>query len=157
MNAPNKAAAQPTVARSASVPTDFDPMQGIVTTGGGGSVPPGSYHATFSGADLLPVTDPDPMTGKGGRQWAAIKFRWQLDDGREVARETPANTGQKSGYIQTVGWLLGRVPAANETFTLKPCVGQQYLITVGPKVNKMGQPTGWSEVTACILLPTPKS
>lgn len=157
MNTPNRASAQPAQRPASPTPPGFDPMQGVVTVGGGGSVTAGSYQATFLGAELLPVTEPDPMTGKGGRQWAAVKFRWQLDDDREVSRETPANSGQKSGYTQTVAWLLGRVPAANEAFSLQPCVGRKYLITVGPKVNKIGQPTGWTEVTACIPLPAAKS
>ena len=42
------------------------------------------------------------------------------------------------------------------TMARKSCVGKRYLITVGPKLNKGGQPTGWSEVTACIPLPTKK-
>lgn len=159
MSIQNRASAPPAAATrpAAPLPTDFNPMEGVVTAGGGGSVTAGSYQASFVGADLLPATDADPMTGKGGRQWAAIKFRWQLEDGREVTRETPANTGQKSGYVQTVGWLLGRMPAASEAFSLTPCVGRMYLITVGAKVNKVGQPTGWTEVTACIPLPAAKS
>jgi hypothetical protein len=52
--------------------------------------------------------------------------------------------------------VLGKPLAANEAFDLTACVGLAYLVTVGPKLNKAGQPTGWNEVTACIKLPTKK-
>jgi hypothetical protein len=80
-----------------------------------------------------------------------------LDGDRTVTRETTVSQGPKSGYILTVGWLMGHTLAANEPFDLRACVGKTYLVTVGPKVNKAGQPTGWNEVTACIALPGQKA
>ena len=47
----------------------------------------------------------------------------------------------KAGYTATVGWLLGRTPAVGESYDLSARVGRRYLITVGPKLNKAGQPT----------------
>ncbi len=152
---PNQPKRPGATAPAAALP--FDPMRGTVMAGaGGGSVPPDNYEATFTGAEYLPATEGDPMTGKGGRQWPAVKFTWKLDDDRTTSRETPANYGAKSGYTATVGWLLGRTPAVGESYDLAACVGKRYLITVGPKLNKAGQPTGWTEVTACIPLPTKK-
>jgi hypothetical protein len=141
---------------SKDTPPAFDPMKGVVTSGSGGCIPPGNYEADFAGAEYLPVSEPNPMTGKGERKWPSVRFNWQLDDGRMAPRETPANYGSKSGYSQTVGWLLGRTLTPGEPFDLMACVGRRYLITVGPKMNKAGQPTGWTEVTACIPLPPKK-
>ncbi|MBY0457868.1 MAG: hypothetical protein K2V38_11060 [Gemmataceae bacterium] len=154
MTTPNRASAQ--AAAPTTPPQAFDPMKGTVVSSAGGGVEPNSYSAEFAGAEYIAACDPDPMTGKGGRQWPSIKFTWRLEDGRAVTRETSANKGLKSGFIETVGWLIGKPLAANEAFDLTACVGQVYLITVGPKLNKAGQPTGWNEVVACIKLPTKK-
>ncbi len=137
-------------------PPAFNPMQGVVASGSGGGVPPGDYQADFGGAEYLPAAEPDPMTGKGGRKWAVVRFTWRVDDGRLATRETPANYGSKSGFMQVVGWLLGRTLAPGEPFDLTACASRRYLITVRPKQNRAGQPTGWNEVTACIPLPPQK-
>jgi hypothetical protein len=130
----------------------FDPMRGVVTAGTSTGVPAGSYHTVFTGAEYLPPTEADPMTGKGGRQWAVIRFTWRLGDGRTVTRETSDKTGIKATYPQVCGWLLGRTLTAGEPFDISGCVGQSYLVTVGPKKNRLGQPTSWLEVVACIPL-----
>lgn len=155
MTTPNRATGQPVIP-AAAPPQPFDPMKGMVAASAGGGVEPDNYAAEFVGAEYIPASDADPMTGKGGRQWPSIKFSWRLEDGRAVSRETSANKGLKTGFVETVGWLLGKPLAANEAYDLTACVGLTYLVTVGPKMNKAGQPTGWNEVTACIKLPAKK-
>jgi hypothetical protein len=128
----------------------FDPMAAVVSDGG--QVPPGTYTGKFMRADYLPTCEPDPMTGKGGRQYDAIRFSWEVADGeyggKVVSVDTPKATGTKSRFYCVGCWLLGRNPAAGERMNLNPCVGQKYLLTVGSKPGK-----SWMEVVNAMKLP----
>src|ERR1700722_3989151 len=92
----------------------FDPMKGIVAESASGGLPVGNYVGEFVGAEYLPVVEPDAMTGKGGRQFPQILFKWLLTEGehkgKTATRETPAPkpNGQtlKTHYIEVCGQVV---------------------------------------------------
>jgi hypothetical protein len=130
-----------------------DPWAGTVAAPGGGGLPPGTYTGTFDSVEYLPESPPDPMTGKGGRQFPKFAFKWRLDDGREATRETPVSFGPKAAYAAACGWLVGRPLAPGDKFNLRGCVGRKYLLTVGPRMTAAGTPTAWNHVVNAMPLP----
>jgi hypothetical protein len=125
----------------------YDPLKGVISTG---SVPAGNYTGVFKTAEHLPVADPDPMTGKGGRQWAGIRWQWEVIDGeykgKMVSAETTTKNGSGSRQYQVLSWLLGKPPSS--AYDLTGCVGKRYLLTVAPKAGKT-----WVEVQNAMLIP----
>jgi hypothetical protein len=130
--------------------TEIDPM--IMTVSAGGSVPNGNYTGKFQKAEYLPETEADPMTGKGGRQFAAIRFSWEITEGdyqgKIVNTETPTADGVKSRRYQVMSWLTGKNPSAGEAVSLATVVGKRYLLTLGSRNGKQ-----WIEVTNAMLIP----
>jgi hypothetical protein len=138
----------------------FNPMKGVVIERESKpKVPAGQYEAEFVKGEYLPSQEPDPMTGAKGRQWASVRFTWRVAKGEHagqfVARETSVPTNgasTKTAFVAWCGYLLGRT-LGPEGYDLSSCVGKRYLITVGEKRNKAGQPTGWHHVEQCLRLP----
>jgi hypothetical protein len=135
----------------------FNPMVGKVAEQTSAGLPAGRYQAEFVGAEYLPAVEPDPMTGKGGRQFATVQFKWRVSQGEHVGqyatRETPASKGIKSAYIQVCGFVIGKPLGANEDINLTPFVGRKYLLTVAQKVGKDGTPKNWTHVVNAMLIP----
>ena len=130
--------------------SDFDLMKGVISAGDG--VPAGVYNGRFAKAQHVPVQAPDPMTGKGGREYAAARFTWEITDGtyagKMVFTDTPLATGPKSRFYAILSWLLGKNLPGGDAYDLSGCVGKKYLITMGSKAGKT-----WVEVTNAMLLP----
>ena len=126
----------------------YDPMKGTISTGSG--VPAGQYTGVFKGAEYLPEQEPDGMTGKGGRQFACVRYQWEIAEGdykgKLVATDTPTANGVKSRQYQVISWLLAKSPSTN--FTLTGCVDKRYLLTLGSRSGK-----SWIEVTNAMLIP----
>lgn len=139
----------------------FDPMESIVADSNAGGLPTGNYVGVFETAEYLPAEEPDAMSGEGGRKWAKIAFKWRLTEdatngehkGKYAVRETPQSTGAKSSYVQVCGWVLGKPLTPKDAVKLKPCVGRKYLLTVGNKTDKNGNPTNWTHVANAMLMP----
>jgi hypothetical protein len=133
----------------------FDPMAFVVS--GSGGLPAGAYSAVFEAADYLPEEPPDPMTGRGGRQWPKVVFRWRIAEGpeagKEAIRETPVGTSSRVGYTQVCGWLVGKTLGVGDKGGLQECVGKRYLLTVGNRTTKEGVPTAWTHVVNAMRLP----
>jgi hypothetical protein len=128
----------------------FNPM--VATISDGGVVPPGTYPGKFRGAEYLPESEGDPMTGKGARQYPKVKWKWEITEGehagKEVSADTGVSTGVKSGYYQKTCWVLGQNPKPGDKVDLTWYVGKQYLLTVGAKPGKT-----WVEVVNAMLMP----
>lgn len=135
----------------------FDPMESIVAESNSGGLPAGNYVGVFEAAEYLPVQEPDAMSGEGGRQWAKIAFKWRITDGEHAGkfavRETPHSTGVKASYVQVCGLIMGKTLTPKDAINLKPFVGRKYLLTIGNKADKNGNPTNWTHVTNAMLCP----
>jgi len=135
----------------------FDPMEGVVAESNAGGLPSGNYAGVFEAAEYLPAQEPDAMSGEGGRKWAKIAFKWRITEGEHegkyAVRETPQSTGVKSSYVQTCGWVMGKPLTPRDAIKLKALVGRKYLLTVGNKADKNGNPTNWTHVVNAMLIP----
>lgn len=125
----------------------WDPLAGTWEVKG---VPIGRYIGKFVGAEYLPVKDPDPMTGKGGRQWAMIKFIFEISEGDYagcyISREVPATRTPNSYFAEWVAALTGEKVSANG-FNLKGCISKKYLCDYAVKKDD------WLHVNSIILCP----
>lgn len=140
-------------------PPVIDPMRGqFVPAQAGNRVPAGQYMAEFVKVEYIPPAAADPMTGKGAREWASFQFRWRIVGGefanQTVTRDVPVPKvfTPKTAYGEWVGFVLGRAVGA-EDFDLTPFAGKKYLVTIGERLNKTGQPSGWLHVSQCIRMP----
>jgi hypothetical protein len=137
----------------------FDPMKGRVTESGSG-LPEGQYQGDFVMAEHLAECEPDAMTGEGGRKFPKVVFKWKVlggeYDGKEAIRETPVGSGIKSSYIQVCGWIVGRPLTAKDAFDLTQFVGRKYLLTIGKKIDRNGNPANWRHVSNAMLIPEQK-
>jgi hypothetical protein len=128
-----------------------------VSENNSGGFPAGNYEGVFKEAENLPAKEPDLTTGEGGRQWAKVVFKWEITKGdhtgKTAIRETPQNTGMKSGFVQVCGWVMGKPLTPKDAITLRPFVGRKYLLTIGNKTDKNGMPTNWTHVSNA--MPTP--
>jgi hypothetical protein len=135
----------------------FNPMKGCVAETNSGGLPAGNYVGLFECAEYLPVQEPDEMTGKGGRQWAKIAFKWRIAEGehkdKTAIRETPESNGIKSQFIQWCGLVMSKSLTPKDGYDLAPFVGRKYLITVSVKADKNGNPTAWTHVSNAMLMP----
>lgn len=141
----------------------FDPMRGRVAAPTAGALPAGTYTAEFLGAEYLPVSEPDPMTGKGGRQWAAVAFRWKVAEGEHAGQTATreASLGEeprvayspKSKYVEFAGLIMGKTLSPNDEIELKPYVGRKYLLTVAHKTDAAGNQKAWTHVANAMLIP----
>jgi hypothetical protein len=139
----------------------FDPMEASVAEQSSGGLPAGNYVGVFEAAEYLPAQEGDAMSGEGARKWAKIVFKWRLTEdpsngehkGKYALRETPQSTGVKSSYVQTCGLVMGKPLTPNDAIKLKPFVGRKYLLTVGNKTDKNGNPTNWTHVVNAMLMP----
>jgi hypothetical protein len=90
------------------------------------------------------------MTGKGGRQYAAIRWQWELSDGEHkgklVNTETSTKNGPSSRQYQVLSWLLGQPPSG--AYDLTGCLDKKYLLTLGSRAGKT-----WVEVSNAMKLP----
>jgi hypothetical protein len=106
-----------------------------------GSVPPGSYMATFTGYKAV--------TNKLG---PALEWTWQLLSGvhaKATARRlTDTKVSPQNATGKIISGLLGRALSVGETPDLAPCVGKMYLIVVAATAN------GGSRVESASLPPT---
>lgn len=126
---------------------------GAIQAKASGGIPAGSYKAKFVGLEFLPALPPDGMTGKSARQYACVRFRWEILEGdyagKIATRETPPNnTSLKSKFLQTVAMLIRKSP--EQGYDLQSCVGQTYTIGISNKLDKSGKPTTWLEVSQCL-------
>ncbi len=138
--------------------TVFDPMKGVVAEANSGGLPVGTYVGLFQGAEYLPVIEADPMTGKGGRQWAKVAFKWGITTegefaGKVAIRETPCSIGAKASYTTFCGHVMGRTLTASEKIDLTPFVGKKYLLTVSNQVDANGNQKAWTHVSNAIPMP----
>ena len=106
-----------------------------------GSVPPGSYMATFVGYKAV--------TNKLG---PALEWSWQIvssSHAKAIARrltDTKVSPGNATGKI--ISGLLGRALSIGETPDLGTCIGKVYLIVVATTSN------GGSRVETASVPPT---
>lgn len=126
---------------------------GAIASKASGGIPAGSYRAKFTGIEFLPALEPDPMTGKSARQYAAVRFKWEIVEGEHAGkiaiRECPPNnTSLKSKFLQTVAMLIRKSP--EQGYDLQGCIGQAYTIGISNKLDKNGKPTTWLEVSQCL-------
>ena len=93
----------------------------------------------------------DPIDGKGKREYESYRLVWTVSDGehagKEVATDTSTACGPKSNLYKACAWLFGKNPTSGE-LDLMPCVGKDYLLTMGNKPGKQ-----WIEVVNAMLKP----
>jgi hypothetical protein len=133
----------------------IDPMKGrLVAKANGVGLPAGAYTAEFINCEYLPAKEPDPMTGKGGRQWACYRFSWRViggeHDSQTAYRETPCGTTPVCDFAKVCAWITGK--PIDGDFDLYACVGKRYRISVSQKVNKAGVATNYFHVSSCVAL-----
>src|SRR5580704_11415765 len=123
---------------------NFNPMQWQVATANAGGLPPNTYKGAFVGAEHLPAEEPDEATGRKGRLWPSILFKWEITDGehkgRTATRETSVGTTAKCGFMQMCGLVMGKQLSAKDDYDLTPFVERHYLLTIANKPDKYGNP-----------------
>jgi hypothetical protein len=136
---------------------NFNPKQWQVATANAGGLPPANYKGEFVGAEHLPAEEPNEATGRKGKEWPSILFKWEITEGehkgRTATRETPVGTTAKCGFAQVCGLVMGKPLAAKDAVNLNPFVGKNYLLQIANKTDKHGNPTAWTHVVNAMLTP----